>query len=255
LLLSLTVYILLNALMYFMQAQFIFFPVKLSDDYSFAEFPNAEEVFLSVDEERLHALYFKVEHPKGTILYFHGNSGAVDTWAWEAEDFTKRGYNLLMPDFRAYGKSTGQIDFKAFSTDAKHWYDYLRQTIDPASLLLVGRSLGTGIASELASKVAAKMLILETPYWTMADVAKTKMPFLAVDWLLKYNFRNDIYLAKINCPIYILHGTKDELIPYKQAARLKKLLKNKDKFFSIPNGGHNNLAEFTDYQKALDEII
>ena len=85
-------YLAMNLLMYFLQEQFIFFPVKLADNYSFAEFPNAEEVFLSVDNEKLHALYFKVENPKGTILYFHGNSGAVDTWAWEAEDFTKRGY-------------------------------------------------------------------------------------------------------------------------------------------------------------------
>ena len=248
-------YFILCLITYSLQEKFIFFPAKLPQDYPFEEFPDAEEVFLSTEGESLHGLLFRVPNPKGTVLFFHGNAGAVNTWGWEAEDFTNRGYELLMPDYRSYGKSTGRLSEKALMQDAQLFYDYLKKQHDPSRIIIVGRSLGSGIACHLATKVPFKLLLLETPYLSMTAMAKLKMPIFPTNLLLRYKFRNDLNIKKVKGPVHIIHGTKDELIPYHHAEKLLELSGQNARLSTISNGGHNNFPEFTSYQKILDEIL
>ena len=249
-------YIVVTFFMYFYQEKFIFFPTRVPLDFVYDFYPNATELFFDTDDgETLHSLYFKSQNTKGVVLYFHGNSEGIDSWGIYAEDFTKHDYDVLMPDYRSYGKSSGTLSAPSFRSDALLFYNYLSEKFPPEQIIILGRSLGSGIASDLATKVKAKLLILETPYLSIAAMAKLRMRFLPINYLLKYNFDNYKNLQLVNFPIHIFHGTHDELIPYQQAVALAQLFPNQDILTTIENGGHNNLGEFPSYQSKLEELL
>ncbi len=249
------IYVALTLLLYFKQKDFIFYPTKLNQNYHFSQFKNAEESYFSAPDATIHALHFKTKQPKGLVLYFHGNAGALDKWGYEASEFTKRGYDVVMPDYRSYGKSSGEISEKNLNADALMVYQNIVENRAPSDIVLYGRSLGSGIATELATKVDAKLLILETPYTSIGDVAKRGFFFFPIFRLLKFHFRNDKKIDKVNCPVHIIHGTNDELIPYSHALRLTEIHGDSSILTTIENGGHNNLVTFDEFQKTLDELL
>jgi len=154
-------------------------------------------------------------------------------------------------DYRTYGKSTGKLSEAAMYSDAQYCYDYLLKHYSESQITLYGRSLGTGIAAYIASKNKAKQLILETPYYSIYDVAKDRFPILPVKQLLKYHFPTYQFLPKVSCPITIIHGTDDNVVPYTSGKKLSELnIKNLD-FITVEAAGHNNLVEFEAYHKAI----
>ncbi|MEL6637245.1 MAG: alpha/beta hydrolase [Bacteroidota bacterium] len=246
-------YLIVALLMYRYQEKFIFFPTTLALDYPFPQFHDFEEVFLEVEAgTRLHALYFLAPEPKGQVLYFHGNARAVDDWGYAAADLRDRGYSVLMPDYRGYGKSTGTISEAALYADARRWCDWLEASAPEARLLYYGRSLGSGIASRLAYERPPERLILETPYTSLLAMAKLQMGFLPVDLLSRYRFPTDQIMEDIDCPIDLIHGTEDELIPYAQAQQLGR---GRATLHTIPGGGHNDLSQFPAFHQVLDQLL
>ena len=120
-----------------------------------------EERYFQVDEQTtIHALHFYAKNPKGVILYFHGNAGSLKDWGHVAPDFVKLGYDVLISDFRTYGKSTGELTEEAFYQDAQMLYDFLKTKHQTDKIIIYGRSLGTGVAVDLASKNPAQQLSL-----------------------------------------------------------------------------------------------
>ena len=242
--------------LYFFQEKILFLPTKLEQDYQYQFNYNFEELFLKTEEKAsINALHFKVENPKGVILYFHGNAGDLSRWGNIAEYFVAKNYDVLVIDYRTYGKSTGKLSEQALYNDAQFCYDYLLKHYSENQITLYGRSLGTGIASYLASKNNPKQLILETPYYSILDVAESRFPIFPVKSLLKYHFPTFKYLPKTNCPITIIHGTDDGLVPYASGEKLSKLNIEKLNFISIEGGDHNNLIEFEDYHKAIQTVL
>ncbi len=249
-------YILVCLVMYLLQEKFIFFPTKLSPNYTFSQFNNIQEMYYQVEEAvKIHALLFNVENPKGIVLYFHGNARGVDDWGYAAADLTKHGYNVLMPDYRGYGKSQGTVTELNMYKDAEYVFKDLLKTYKAEDIIVYGRSMGSGVSCELVSKYNVRQLILETPYLSVLQVAKDTMPFLPISKLIKYQFRNDLKIGKIESPIHIFHGTKDELIPYYHAVELAKYSKQQNNFTTIEGGTHNNLPEFTQFQEVLQQIL
>src|SRR5690606_27747080 len=123
-----TVYVMLTALLAFFQESFIFLPSTLPQEYSFS-FPTPfEELFLeSEDGAVLNALHFKAENPKGVILYFHGNAGDLSRWGEITQGFTKHSYDVLVMDYRTYGKSKGKLSEESLYSDAQLFYDYVNE--------------------------------------------------------------------------------------------------------------------------------
>ncbi len=248
-----SLYIIIAMVMYQYQEKFIFFPTPLSPDYPFAQFRDFEEVYLEVDQDtKLHALYFQVPEAKGQILYFHGNARSLEDWAYAAQDLMERGYSVLMPDYRTYGKSTGQLSEAALYADAHRWYDWLKKRQATAPIIYYGRSLGTGIASRLAYDIPPERLILETPYTNLLAMAQLQIKFLPVKLLGRYHLRTDLIIEDITCPIDLIHGTQDELIPYSQAQSLER---GNARLHTIEGGGHNNLAQFSEFHNILNRIL
>ncbi|MEO1628490.1 MAG: alpha/beta hydrolase [Bacteroidota bacterium] len=249
-------YLLFCLLLYVYQDRFIFFPVILPDDYAFSEFEEVEELYLqAADGVRLHALHFQLEASKGTVLYFHGNSRAVDDWGGVAEDFRALGYEVLMPDYRGFGKSQGKRSEKTLRRDALAWYDCLRGAEEAERIILYGRSLGSGVACQLATKVDCRLLVLETPYTSIGAMARLRFPLVPSGYLLKFRFQNYRNIRKIKCPVHIFHGTEDELIPYHMAVRLADILGREEVLTTVVGGTHNNLADYPLYHRTLAALL
>lgn len=249
-------YLLVCLYIYFRQESFIFYPDILSADYEFVHFGNtAEELYYQPKPNvKLHALRFSVPNPKGVILYFHGNARALDSWGYIAADLLPYGYDVVLADYRSFGKSTGPLSEQNLLTDARYIFDQIAAEYGSENLVIYGRSLGSGIASFLAADTNPKLLILETPYYSMGRMASEQMRFLPTSILLKYTFRSDLFLPKVKCPIYTFHGTEDELIPYQHAVDLKKLIPRIE-FMTLHGASHNNLSQFALFNQKLGEIL
>ncbi len=253
----LTVGLTLLGVIYGWQDRLIFFPEELPRDHQFSFRSPFQEVFLKTpDAAEIHALHFQSKIPKGVILYFHGNAGCLQSWGSLAEDLLHYNYDVFMVDYRGFGKSTGIRTEAALHQDAQLAYDYLLKQYPEDKIIILGRSIGTGLAVPLAAQNNPGSLILETPFFNFADVAKTHYPFLPVTLLLKYTFRSDKYIQKVKCPTYIFHGTADRIVPYASGEKLAQLAgTGQVKLITIPNGGHNDLSNFRQYHQALQAIL
>ncbi len=247
----------ISASLYFLQEKLLFFPTVLEQDFEFQFNHSFEELNFETDDgAKLNAIHFKVENPKGVILYFHGNAGDLSRWGTVAEYFVEKQYDVLIMDYRTYGKSTGKLSEAVFYTDAQLFYDYLKDNYEEDEITLYGRSLGTGIATYLASKNKPKQLILETPYYSIVDVAKDRFPIFPVGSLLKYKFLSYKFIQKVSCPITMFHGTNDRVVPYASAEKLFEVApKPQTNFVTIEGGNHGDLINFDSYNYQIEKIL
>lgn len=245
------------ASLFFFQEKLIFRPTTLPQDFTFSFSNPFEELFLKAEDGAvINAIHFKTENPKGVILYFHGNAGNLSRWGKITEFFVEKDYDVLVMDYRTYGKSTGKLSEQALYKDAQMCYDYVLERYKESEIIIYGRSLGTGMATYLASNNNPKQLILETPFYSLADVAKGRFSLFPTKKLLKYDFPSYKYVQDVNCPISVFHGTYDGIIPYASGIKLFNSMNQKDKmFFTIENGEHNNLIEFEEYQNYIQKIL
>ena len=253
----LSIYIMVISLLYFLQEKMLFLPSVLDQNYTYNFEQPFEELFLNMEDGAIiNAIHFKTEHPKGVILYFHGNAGDLSRWGSIAESFVEMNYDVFIIDYRTYGKSIGALSEQAFYDDAQYCYDYLKEQYAENEITLYGRSLGTGIATYLASENSPKQLILETPYYSIVDVAASKFPILPVEKLLKYKFPSFQFIKTVTCPISIFHGTQDEVIPMESAQKLFEVSpRSLTSFTIIEGGGHNNLINYDDYHIGIKKVL
>ncbi len=251
-------YLLLWVSVYAGQRYIVFHPEVLDDDFQYAFDADFKEGFLETnDKVPINYLHFKTEEARrGVILYFHGNSENLDFWGAMQKDFTSRGYDVFMIDYRGFGKSEGKVSEQKTYVDAKMTYDFLlQQGYRPEEIILYGRSLGSGIAAQLATHVAARQLVLETPYYNMRSLFLDQVFILWLPFDLKYQFRNDQHIPQVPYPVTIIHGTEDRVVPYRNAIRLKEKLNVKDSFITIEDGAHKNLGTYPLFQQTLDRIL
>lgn len=236
-----------------MQEKLIFLPSTLPVYYVYEFSEPFEEIFLKTsDGAELNALHFKTENPKGVILYFHGNAGNLSRWGKITSYFTYFNYDVLVMDYRTYGKSTGKINEKKMFEDTQLFYNYLKERYKEEEIIVYGRSLGTSFASFVASRNNPKKLILETPFFNLYDVAKDRFPFLPMKYLLNFKFPSNEFIKDVTCPVVIFQGTDDSVVPYESAEKLSKLIPKKNlTFITVPGGTHNNLINFTEYTSAF----
>ncbi|PSR54874.1 alpha/beta hydrolase [Adhaeribacter arboris] len=252
-----SIVLILLGVIYSLQDRLIFFPEKLPRDYVFPFNNPFQEVFLeTLDGAEIHALHFRAKEPKGVILYFHGNAGNLRSWGYLAEEYLAYNYDVFMVDYRGFGKSTGIRTEAALHQDAQLAYQHVVKEYPENKIIVFGRSIGTGMAVPVAARNKPKCLLLETPFYNFADVAKTHYSFLPVTLLLKYSFRSDEWIQKVNCPIYIFHGTADKVVLYSSGEKLAQVADSaKTRLITIPNSGHNDLSNFHQYRQALQTIL
>lgn len=248
--------LLLSLVAYFVQDRFIFKPEKLRQDFKYKYDAPFNELFFDVEPGvRINGLHFYVEKPLGLILYFHGNSRSIKGWAKYAIDFFRYGYDVVLVDYRGFGKSTGKRSEKDMLADMQFVYASLAKKYHEHHMIVYGRSIGSGFAAKVASDNKPRYLILDAPYFSFRNVVERFLPILPVKYVLRYHLRTDKWMPKVNCHTYILHGTKDWLIPISNSIKLQELNPRKITLIEIEGGGHNNLPSFPEYHNFIRDIL
>jgi fermentation-respiration switch protein FrsA (DUF1100 family) len=242
---------------YAMIDRFIFYPEKLSGDFTYQLKPGDRELFIETrDGEQINGILFKARRGRGVILYFHGNAGSLSSWQYVAEDIVPKGYDLLVIDYRGYGKSTGKITEDGFYLDAEACYaELLSLGYEPERIVLYGRSLGTGVAIELATRKTASALVLESPFTSLPELASHLLPIPIPTFYIPYRFDSLAKAPGIKIPSLVMHGSDDELIPTEMGRKVYDALGGPRRFVSIRGGGHNNLSDFREYHEALEKFL
>ena len=248
--------ILLSVLVYFFQEKLIFKPEKLKQDFLFKYDAPFREYFFDIEPGvRINGLHFYREKPKGLILYFHGNTRSIKGWARYARDFYRYDYDVVLLDYRGFGKSTGKRSEKEMLSDMQFIYEKLQRVYSEDHLIIYGRSMGSGFASKLASDNRPRYLILDAPYFNFLRVIERFLPILPIRVVLRFHLRTDRWLPNVKCHTYILHGTKDWLIPIRHSEALQKINPQKVTLIRIKGGGHNNLPSFDEYHNFIRDIL
>lgn len=257
LLLILAIYIAISLVLYFIQDYMFFKPEKLPEDFEFYyENQETEEYNIETrDGAVINGLHFKSENPKGVVFYLKGNSKSIKGWGKFAVDFTRHNYDVIMVDYRGFGKSTGKRTQKAIKRDMQLVYNKIKENVAEKYIVLYGRSLGSGFAAKLASMNDPRMLVLDAPYYSLNHVAKKFIPFMPISLIIKFPIPTYKWLKYVKCPIHIIHGTDDQLIPYKSSIKLSKINPVITTLYSVIGGGHKDLNSFPPYHKMLSEIL
>lgn len=250
------IYISLTIFAYMFQEKLIFLPEKLSADYQYQFQRDFEEVNLkTADGATINALHFRVKHPKGVVLYFHGNSGSLKRWGHVVSYFKDYNHDVFVMDYRSYGKSTGNFNEANMYIDAQLCYDFVKDKYSEDQIVVYGKSLGTTFATKVAADNKPQQLILEVPFYNLRAAAKYRYPFAPL-FLLNYKFKTNQFIKNVTCPITFFHGTDDWITPYKDSKRLfEEVTATEKQFVTIEGGGHNNLLEFDEYHKKLKELL
>lgn len=192
------------------------------------------------DGERLSALYRPAQAGKPTLILFPGNGDNIVHYGFLAEAFAKDGLGLLALSYRGYPGSTGSPSETGLLTDGLAAFDWLAAR-GIGEVVLLGRSLGTGVAVNTAAEREAAALVLVSPYDSIADVAQLQYPFLPAKLLIKDSFRSDLRISKVGIPKLFVHGDLDSSIQLASGERLFSLA-SEPKTFSVQHGrGHNDI--------------
>lgn len=251
------IYMAVGAILYFIQEKLLFHPKSLDETHVFKFSQPFREVNLPVtNEKNLSIIQFTVAGAvrKGIVLYYHGNRENVERYAKFAETFTRNGYEVWMPDYPGFGKSTGERSEQIMKQDAEMVYKMAAAQVPSDSIIIYGKSMGTGPASYVAFRKPSHRLILETPYYSIDALFRHYAFLYPVSWMAKYHFPNNEYLSNTDVPVHIFHGTDDSVIPYQQAKKLAGVNKNIE-LVTIEGGHHNNLADYRQYQSAMDSLL
>jgi alpha-beta hydrolase superfamily lysophospholipase len=239
-----------------LQEKLIFFPDKYAKDHVYSFTPKFKEYTFKVDRKvNLNGVLFESDSSKGLVFYLHGNGGSIDSWGSIADIYLKNNYDFFLLDFRAYGKSEGKIrNERTIHKDIQLVYDSLKTMYPENKIILIGYSLGTGLAAKLAVNNNPKALILKAPYYNLKDLTHSYYKHLPT-CILRYHFKTNEFIPVIKCPITIFHGDVDETIYVGSAYKLQALFKAEDRLIILKNQKHNGMNSNPDYIRELKEIL
>jgi len=252
-------YCLIGIALFYLQDKFLLHPQQLPTDYIFKFDYSFKELNIPISkEDTVNLIRFIPADDtiaKGAVIYFHGNAGNVESFAESVKIFLDNNYEVWMPDYPGFGKSRGAISEQKLNEQAYQVKRLANHYFEDSSIIIYGRSFGTGIAANLASSVKVKQLVLESPYYSIPDLFSSYVPIYPMQSMANFKFPLGEYLKDVQCPITVFHGTIDEVIPTKCSMKLKASLKKNDQFLLIRNGKHNDLSSSEVYKKAMIEIL
>lgn len=253
---ALVLYMMACGLLFVFQEKLIFFPQKLDNAYQFNFDHPFREINISThDGILLNGLLFTADSSKGLIFYLHGNAGSLSRWGEVAKTYTDMRYDVFILDYRGYGKSQGSISGQLqLFQDIQTVYDKLKEAYAENNIIVLGYSIGTGLASRIASTNNPRMLILQAPYFSMTDLMRRMYPIIPT-FILKYKFATNEYIKACKMPIVIFHGNDDKVIYYGSSLKLKTHFKPADTLITLNGQGHNGITYNEVYKIELQKIL
>jgi alpha-beta hydrolase superfamily lysophospholipase len=254
----LLIYASAGIVLFYLQDKILFHPQKLIAVYQFKFKGPFEEVNIPFNEiDTMNLIKFLPDNKpvKGVVIYFHGNMKNIEHYATFADPFLKSGYEVWMEDYPGFGKSTGAITEQKLYEQALQVKKIADVKFHSDSIIIYGKSLGTGIAANVASRTKAKMLILETPYYSIPSLFSSYAFMYPNELMSNYKLPVYQFLPDIAYPVIIFHGTSDGVVPYRCAKKLIPVLKSTDEFITVKGASHNNLNATQQYFNAIDSLL
>ena len=241
------------------QEKLLFHPETLPADFSYSGlYPpeqDVEELSIAVDGAVLNALLFRQPDSRGLVFYLHGNAGNLVSWTRNVAFYRQLGFDLFMLDYRGFGKSTGHIANEAqLHADVRAAWARVAPGYAGKPVVILGRSLGSGLATRLALDTTPALLVLVTPYTSVERLATEQFPLVPAA-LLKYPLRTDQLIGKVRSPILILHGDQDELIPFSHARELAEAAGARGELLRVDGAHHGDIHQFPAYLQGLSRRI
>ncbi len=246
LLLIFLIYVLTLSYFFVAQRSMIYEPTKggagLASYWSQGEMKEVKEVTIETsDGVKLQAWYRQPDIGYDMVLFLHGNSGNLEKRAAKLQVLADMGYGFLIPSWRGFGNSTGYPDSKGINLDTQAAVNFLQHRgYDPAKVVLVGESLGSGPAVQIARTHEFKGVLLITPYTSLHNRGSEMYPYLPIHSLMSDDFDNISHIQEIRSPILIIHGTNDDMIPHGHAEQLIEKANEPKKLVLYPGKGHSN---------------
>ncbi|MEQ8785276.1 MAG: alpha/beta hydrolase [Pirellulaceae bacterium] len=256
---SIGIYLAIVVVMMLNESSLLYFPPRReAADWERVTAPVEEAEFTSADGTRLHGWYLDHDDAQAHVLLCHGNAEDVaDQEYWLRLYHDRFHVGVLAWDYRGYGKSEGEADEQGILADGRAAQAWLanRAGIEPREVVIVGRSLGGGVAVDLAASVGARGLVLERTFTSAPDVAAHHYPWLPVRLLMRTQYNSREKIGRYHGPLLMTHGTDDEVVPYAIGRELFDLAPSENKvFIEEPRGGHN--SPFTEtYLQALAKFF
>ncbi len=218
-----------------------------------------ESVYMNTaDGLRLHGWFLPARGARKVLLFCHGNAGNISHRLDSLKLFHDLGLNVLIFDYRGYGRSQGKPSEQGTYDDAEAVWNHLTQERDFAAqdIIVFGRSLGAAIAAELAARHPPGALILESGFISVPDLASDLYPWLPVRWLARFSYNTRAYLGAVSSPVLVAHSRDDEIIPFKHGEKLFTIANELKRFLEL-RGGHNDgfYVSQTIYVKGLSDFL
>lgn len=257
---AVTIYVGVVLVLMFLENWLVYHPFPIEETWKPPADNVIEEVWVSTGEgERIHGLWFPEPKADGALLYCHGNGGNVShrvgASLWLAKNLNK---SVLAFDYPGFGKSEGRPTEAGCYAAADAAYDWLSAKVPAERIVLFGKSLGGGVAVELATRRTHHALVLAKTFTSIPDVGQARFPWIPARWLMRNRFDNLAKIGRCPRPIFIMHGDCDSLIPFRQAEELFAAAPSPKRFFPIVGGVHDGsfppdfLASLNDFLREID---
>jgi fermentation-respiration switch protein FrsA (DUF1100 family) len=236
------IYIIVICVVYFSQKRMLFYPVReitVTPKYIGLDFEDV--VFTTRDNVNIAAWYIPARSERGTLLFCHGNAGNISHRLDSIRIFHDLNLSVFIFDYRGYGNSKGSPTEEGTYLDAEAAVDYLMNVkkVHLDKVILFGRSLGSGVAAEIAMRYQAGALIIESGFTSVPALGRNYFPFLPVRLLSRYSYATADKVGEINIPKLFIHSPQDEIIPFRYGRHLYENASPPKEFLEI-KGGHND---------------
>lgn len=241
-----------------LEQRMIFHPVKYPEgDWEPVGLGQEDAWFTAEDGTRLHGWFLEHPNPRAVVLFAHGNAGHL---AHRAESLRilrdYHGLSVFCFDYRGYGRSEGKPSEEGLLMDARAARSWLagRTGVAEADILLMGRSLGGGVVTQLAADGGARGLVLASTFTSLPDVGAKHVPWMSPRVVMVNRFNSLEAIQEYDGPLLISHGDADKIIPFEHGERLYAAATGPKRFIRIPGAGHND-PQSVEYRVALDQFI
>jgi uncharacterized protein len=239
-----------------LERMFVYYPSKQVDENPGKIGLAYQDVRLATEDRlNLHGWFIRCEGAHTTLLIFHGNAGNIGDRLFWIELLHGLNVNVFIFDYRGYGQSEGQPFEEGLYRDARAAWEWCVRERKPRGekLILVGESLGGAVAVNLAARVAPAGLIVQSTFTSARDMAKTMLPLGLLLPVTGVRFDSVKEIAQVGCPKLIIHGTQDEIVPFRLGKILYDAAPAPKSFYSVPGAGHNDLlwAAGAEYSRRL----
>ncbi len=256
------VYILVGLYLFLFQSKFVYYPEyperKVTETPDNIGLRYGDVILEIVNGEKITGWFVTGENSRGVVLFCHGNAGNIGHRLESIRIFHELNLDVFIFDYRGYGASDGKPSESNTYEDGEIAWKYLvdERHIDPKKIIVFGRSLGGGVASYIASRFSPGLLILESTFTSLPDVAAPRFPYFPVRLVMNIQYPTLKYLSEVNCPVLIIHSRDDEEIPFSHGQKLYEKAGDLKEFLEIKgthDEGYKDSSPF--YEERLDLFI